>query len=408
MTVSQQNVPKKFDVIVIGGGFVGGFMAVAAANRGFRVLILEARQPRQLDHTDDVRTSAIAWGTSRLLAAMGVWDDKLSQYAEPINDITITDAGSSADLHFAANDLPGEQPMGYIIDNFRMHEALARALTQLPHVTWKHGVTVKTWDAQEHAVAVTACEGENTETFWADIVVGADGRQAWSRQHAQISTLEFAYQQKALVCRVAHEHHHQGLAHEHFMAAGPVALLPMQGQCSTLVWSTHPAAAEHLAACPEDVFDGALNAMAARFNTIRGRMRVDGPRQCYPLRAVMLERIVAERFVVIGDAAHTMHPVAGQGLNLGIRDVAELVEALSNARDTGHDIGSQMVLKQYQRQRRPDHVALVGMTHGLVRIFSQPSPYLAQARGLGIRLVGALPPLRRLLMRRAMGIARQR
>ena len=236
----------------------------------------------------------------------------------------------------------------------------------------------------------------------ARLVAAADGRESPLRRAAGIRTVEWRYPQTGIVTTVRHQRPHNGIAVEHFMRAGPFAILPMTGNRSSIVWTERAELAPRLVALSDAAFSAEL---AARFGDFLGTVEPIGPRWTYPLTLLLAERYVATRLALVGEAAHTIHPIAGQGLNLGIRDVAALAELVIDARRLGLDIGDESVLLRYQQWRRFDALALVAVTDGLNRLFSNSLPPVQLARDVGLAAVNRFPPLKRLLMRDAMGIA---
>jgi 2-octaprenyl-6-methoxyphenol hydroxylase len=236
----------------------------------------------------------------------------------------------------------------------------------------------------------------------ARLVAAADGRESPLRRAAGIQTVEWRYPQTGIVTTVRHQRPHNGIAVEHFMRAGPFAILPMTENRSSIVWTERGELAPRLVALSDAAFAAEL---AARFGDFLGPVEPLGPRWTYPLTLLLAERYVATRLALVGEAAHTIHPIAGQGLNLGIRDVAALAELVIDARRLGLDIGNETVLLRYQQWRRFDALALAAVTDGLNRLFSNSLPPVQLARDIGLAAVNRLPPLKRLLMRDAMGIA---
>jgi 2-octaprenyl-6-methoxyphenol hydroxylase len=231
-------------------------------------------------------------------------------------------------------------------------------------------------------------------------VAAADGKDSPLRQAAGIRTVEWRYRQVGIVTTVAHERPHAGIAIEHFLPAGPFAILPMTGNRSSIVWTEDAALAPQLIALPDPDFAAELR---ARFGDFLGAIAPVGPRWSYPLSLMQAERYTARRLALVGEAAHVIHPIAGQGLNVGIRDIAALAEAIIDARRLGLDIGDDIVLERYQRWRRLDAVLLAGVTDGLNRLFSNAIAPVKLARDLGLAAVNRMPPLKRLLMSHAMG-----
>jgi 2-octaprenyl-6-methoxyphenol hydroxylase len=257
--------------------------------------------------------------------------------------------------------------------------------------------TVGIVTAEDNGTVATLADGARIH---ARLIAAADGKDSPLRQAAGIRTVEWRYKQTGIVTTVAHERPHAGIAIEHFLPAGPFAILPMTGNRSSIVWTENAALAPHLVALPDAEFAVELH---ARFGDFLGAIEPVGPRWAYPLSLMQAERYIAQRLALVGEAAHVIHPIAGQGLNVGIRDVAALAEAIIDARRLGLDIGDDSVLERYQRWRRLDAVLLTGVTDGLNRLFSNTIAPVKLVRDLGLAAVNRMPPLKRLLMQHAMG-----
>ena len=245
---------------------------------------------------------------------------------------------------------------------------------------------------------VTLSTGDKLATR---LIIGADGRGSETAQRAGIKRMSWGYGQTALVAAIAHEKPHEGIAHQFFMPAGPLAILPLPGNRSSIVWSERTADADRIAALPEDYF---LDHLRPRFGDFRGEISLAGARYRYPLGLSLAEHFVADRVALIGDAAHGIHPIAGQGLNLGFRDVAALAQVLAEARRRGEDIGAPQVLARYQSWRRFDTAALAMATDGFNRLFSNDNPLLRAVRDLGMGAINAAPGLKRRFIREAAGL----
>ena len=417
------------DIAVIGGGLAGMTLAIACAAHGISVTLVEAEAlPDMTDQRYDGRSSAIAYGSQQVLQAIGVWP-ALKDQAQPIQDIRVTDgSGFQRDarraggispyfVHYNHRDLPLEQsigigaaaqpPFGYIVENRASRIALIKHLQTLSNVTHLAPVTATALDLKPDGATVTLSDGGTIATR---LVIAADGRRSALRGYAGISSNEFDYHQTAIVCTVTHEVDHQGVAHEHFLPAGPFAMLPMtdtvdeDGQRlhrSSIVWTEDPRLVKMLLALDDDTFGAEIE---RRFGLSLGRVRPLGPRFAFPLKLLVAERYLADRLVLVGDAAHGIHPIAGQGFNLGIRDVAALAEVLVDAKRLGQDLGSPLVLEGYARWRRFDNLMLAGVTDGLTRLFSNDIAPVRLIRDLGFALFNKLPPVKRLAMRHAMGL----
>jgi 2-octaprenyl-6-methoxyphenol hydroxylase len=415
------------DVLIAGGGMVGQTLAIALGGAGMAVAVIDRVDPAtQLDTGFDGRVSAIAAGSRHVLEALGIWP-YLAAEAEPILDIRVTEANSSLFIHFDHADLAHDglrhslwrrarlgdadevpaQPFGHIIENRVIRAGLMRRLADVPNVTAIAPAELAEVTNEPARALATLKDGRRIA---ATLVVGAEGRESLLRQSRGIAVTRWSYGQTAIVCTVAHERPHGGVAHERFFPVGPFAILPMtdgrdeRGAAqhrSSLVWVERSATVPAMLALGQADFDAEI---ARRFGDFLGKVHAIGPRWSYPLGLSHAERYVDERLVLIGDAAHAIHPLAGQGLNLGIRDVAALAEVLVDARRLGLDIGFGEVLARYERWRRTDNVVLAAVTDGLNRLFSNSFAPLALARDLGLAAVNRVPPLKRFFMRHAMGL----
>jgi 2-octaprenyl-6-methoxyphenol hydroxylase len=392
------------DVLIAGGGFAGLTLAVAlrqALGSSFAVVV--ADPTLGASHAGDERASAIVAAARRLFETIGVWQT-VADGAQPILDMVVTDsrlddAVRPVFLTFAGEVEPGE-PFAHMIDNRELVAALeakARAV----------GVELRAAAVSEFArplsgeghVGVRLSDGGEIATR---LLVAADGARSTIRTAASIATHGWNYDQSAIVVNVEHERDHEGRAEEHFLPAGPFAILPLKGRRSSIVWTEQSREAERIVALPDDAFHAELE---QRFKLHLGAIKVVGARRVHPLGFFVARSFIADRIALVGDAAHVIHPIAGQGLNMGLKDVAALAEVLVDAARLGLDFGSAGVLEQYQRWRRFDTVTMGLATDGLNRLFSNQSSPLRAARDIGLGMVQRLPGLKRLLIREAAGLA---
>ncbi len=390
------------DVAIVGGGMVGLTAALALGGAGVRVVVVDRAPPGALtDEAYDGRASAIAAGSRRILAGVGVWD-AIAPDAAPIADIRVSDGPSRLFLHYDHREV-GDEPMGHIVENTAIRRALIPAAQAAEAVTLLSPVGVAGVAARDGRIEAALEDGR---TVAASLLIGADGKGSWVRRQAGIGAARWDYPQTGIVCTMAHERPHRGVAHERFLPAGPFAVLPMTdhpeiGHRSSIVWTERRALVPAMLALSDADFSAEL---ARRFGPHYGAVRVVGGRWSYPLALLHAERYVGPRLALIGDAAHAIHPIAGQGLNLGLRDVAALAEAVVDAHRLGLDIGAPEILARYQRWRRFDNTVLMVATDGLNRLFSNDLPPVRLARDLGLAAVDRLPPLKRLFVRHAMGL----
>ena len=390
--------PDRCDVAIVGGGMAGMTLALALGQAGFRVVTID-RTPETTRTADahDGRASAIALGSKRVFAGLGVWD-RLASDAGPILDIRVSDGPSRLFLHYDHREVSDES-LGYIVENRHLRRALTAALDHCPLVT-RRAPCGLTGLARDGAAAHLALDDGGT--LEAALAIGADGRESAVRASAGIAITAWRYPQTAIVCTVRHARPHRGVAHERFLGAGPFALLPLKDpNRASIVWTERAERAGAMMALDDAAFS---REMMRRFGDSLGEIAIEGARWTWPLGLHHAERYVDARLALVGDAAHGIHPIAGQGLNLGLRDVAALAEVLVDARRLGLDIGSEAVLMRYQRWRRTDNVALLIATDTLNRLFSTDLAPVKLARDLGLAAVNRLPPLKQLFMRHAMGL----
>jgi 2-octaprenyl-6-methoxyphenol hydroxylase len=385
------------ELLVAGGGLNGLLLGIACADAGLAVAVVDRQDPAtMLGEAFDGRASAIAYGSKLVLEGVELWP-QIAAEAEPILEIRVADDASPLFLHYDHRELGDHTPLGYIVENRVLRRALIERTRALSSFKLLAPQTVEKVTRDEGTVIATLGDGAQLQ---ARLVAAADGKDSPLRKAAGIRTVEWRYRQTGIVTTVAHEFPHAGIAIEHFLPAGPFAILPMTGNRSSLVWTEDAALAPRLVKLPDAAFSAELR---ARFGDFLGAVEPVGPRWAYPLSLMQAERYIARRLALVGEAAHVIHPIAGQGLNVGIRDVAALAESIIDARRLGLDIGDDSVLERYQRWRRLDAVLLAGVTDGLNRLFSNTIQPVKLARDLGLAAVNRMPPLKRLLMQHAMG-----
>ena len=396
------------DVIIAGAGLAGASFALAAAQGGLRVVVIDP-QPfsAQLAPTFDGRSTAIAWSTFRMLETLGL-GEALRPHACRMDHILVTDGRrpgaaskppSSAWLQFDADEIGdgnGGEPLGYMVENRRIRVALAEAVGR-SEVEVRAPARVRSVEAGPGAATVTLDDGA---VLTAPIVVGAEGRGSTVRRAAGIGTTGWTYDQSGVVATVRLGRDHGNVAHEYFLPGGPFAILPLTDQRASLVWTEPTRRAEALRSASDPAFQAHL---MRRFGDFLDGATPEGPRFVYPLSLELAERLTAPRVALIGDAAHGVHPVAGQGLNMGLKDAAALAEVLIEAMRLGEDIGSEIVLDRYARWRRFDNTVLAAGFDAFVRLFSNDIAPVRLARGLGMAAVNRIGPLRRAFMREAGG-----
>jgi 2-octaprenyl-6-methoxyphenol hydroxylase len=385
------------DVLIVGGGLSGLTSALAIAKCGFEV-VLSDREPedvmRQVNR--DGRTTAIAASGRAMLEALGIWE-ALAADAEPILDIRVSDGDSRHFLHYDHREV-GDVPMGHIVENALLKKALFAAVKAHARISYSPSAAITGIDTTQGHISADLANGRRER---ARLLVGADGRASKIRQLAGIRVTRLDYRQISLVFTVKHSRPHNGVAHERFLPGGPLAFLPMSENRSSVVWTEKSDTAKSLLTLSDIDLAAALS---ARFDDCLGTLSIIGKRWSFPLSLVNAERQTAPRLVLVGDAAHGIHPIAGQGFNLGLRDIAALADELTGAARLGLDIGGPEVLRRYQTARRSDTMALVLATDGLNRLFSNDFGPLRALRAGGLGMVNRVPPLKRLFMRHAMGV----
>src|SRR6266487_3426738 len=393
-------MPAQRSIVIGGGAFAGLALALGLRQGlGADIPIIVADPALAARPSRDPRATAIVAACRRLFEALGAWD-QVAALTQPILDMVVTDsrlqdATRPVFLTFAGDVEPGE-PFAHMIENRHLIDALVkRAETEGVDL---RATSVTTFDSRSDGVDVTLADGRVVE---ASLLVAADGARSKLRERADIATYGWDYDQSGIVVTVGHERDHGGRAEEHFLPAGPFAILPLTGKRSSLVWTEKRDQAARIVALSEDEFHRELE---QRFGLHLGEIKaLDRPR-AFPLGYFVARSFIGERLALVGDAAHVIHPIAGQGLNMGLKDVAALAEVIVDAVRLGLDPGSPAVLERYQRWRRFDTMAMGIATDGLNRLFSNRSDALRLVRDVGLGLVDRLPGLKRLFIREAAGL----
>lgn len=413
-TVADPAVPPSRvlapDVLIAGGGLAGATLALALKQAGLTPLVVDPQPPAEtLAPTFDGRSTAVAFSTFRMLKALGM-GEALTPHACRMDRILVTDGRrpgaasappSPAFLRFDADEIADRtdgEPLGYLIENRRIRLAQAGAMARAG-VDLRAPARLVELNLERDGVTARLDDGTAVR---APLVVAADGRGSTVRAAAGINTVGWGYGQSGVVATVRLEHDHGNVAHEYFLPDGPFAILPLTDRRASLVWTESTRRAEALKAASDAAF---LSHLRRRFGEFLGQVTVEGPRFVYPLSLELAEALTGPRAALVGDAAHGVHPVAGQGLNMGLKDVAALTEVLVEAARRGEDIGSSAVLDRYARWRRFDNVALAAGFDGFVRLFSNDLPPVRLARDLGMAVVNRVAPLRRAFMQEAGGAA---
>ncbi len=393
---------RSTDILVVGGGLNGPALALALAQAGFPVTVIDAlAEDTRKDAGFDGRAYALALASQRLLSAIGVWE-AVADEAQPMLEIKVSDgrAGEGPSpffLHFDHGEIE-EGPMGYMVEDRHLRRAFLDAMDASPLITQVNGSRVVGQHGTPGGVSVDLDNGDRLDGA---LLVGCDGRLSGTASRAGIRRTGWDYGQTALVCAISHEMPHEGIAHQFFMPPGPLAILPLTGNRSSIVWSERTAEALRINALDDA---GYLEMLRPRFGDFLGEIGLAGARFTYPLGLSLANSFIGERLALVGDAAHGVHPIAGQGLNAGLRDVAALAEVLADASRRGEDMGGRQVLERYQQWRRFDTATLALATDAFNRLFSNDNPLLRLGRDIGMGLVNAAPALRRTFIREAAGL----
>ncbi|WP_197021538.1 UbiH/UbiF/VisC/COQ6 family ubiquinone biosynthesis hydroxylase [Sulfitobacter mediterraneus] len=391
------------DIAIVGGGLNGPALALALAQIGLKVTVIDALDLKLRKNAKfDGRSYSLAHASMRLMQGLGVWP-QIADDAQPMLEIKVTDgrAGEGPSpfvMQFDHAEIE-EGPMGYMVEDRHLRRALLDAVKSKFGITQINGTRVVGQDVDANGITITLDSGK---ALRARLVIGADGRSSGTCERAGIKRVVQGYGQTALVCAIDHELPHGGVAHQFFMPPGPLAILPLKGNRSSIVWSETTQNAARIHALPDADY---IDVLRPRFGSFLGQISLAGARFTYPLGLSLAHEMIAPRVALVGDAAHGMHPIAGQGLNAGLRDVAALAEVIADAQQRGEDIGSDAALARYQEWRRFDNTSLALATDSFNKLFSNDNPLLRAARDLGMAAVNALPGLRRGFIREAAGLS---
>ncbi len=390
---------RQSDIVVVGAGMVGAAFACAASQEGFNVTLLDVHQPdfSCLASETDIRVSALTRASQKVLESVGAWQRMPSDRVSAYQDMHVWDAVGEGVIHFDSADL-GEPDLGHIVENGIILQALHNIIQADTNINFVAPVKIETITYKVSNVEVR-CEGE--QLFAANLLVGADGARSRVRELAGIETRGWAYDQTGVVATVTTEQSHQSTAWQRFMPTGPLAFLPLADGRSSIVWSTSPQQAEELLSLDDEAF---CDAVTMAFDSTLGKVMATSERAAFPLRMQHVNNYVQPRLALIGDAAHTIHPLAGQGVNLGFADAASLAEVISDARLDNKDIGELAVLRRYERWRKGQNVSMMTSMDGFKRLFSNNNAVLGTLRSVGLNLTNNITPLKNSIMRQAMGL----
>lgn len=386
------------DIVILGSGLVGSVTAMLLKQSGLRVCIIEKASLGNTQPPVDGRTTAISYGSMDILKRAGVWE-KLENHIHPIHEIRVFEAETPYTLNFLEADkrhIPHEGPLGFMIDNGILRNVLQQTLQSTDNISVLDSREVVSFTKTQSAQELTLSTGEVLST---KLIISCEGRNAPSRDHFGITVKSFEYNQTALVGTLTHTQPHNGVAFEIFHPQGPLAFLPLPdkgGQCqSALVWSSKKTLRE----VSDEVILPELNDIFPHL----GQISLLKGKQFYPLKGQRVSSIIGDRYVLIGDAAHVLHPVAGQGVNLGWRDADQIVHEVLNTHHVGGDIGGEMLLTRYGKKRMKDQHKLFFVSDSMIRLFGIDHPFVKMVRSYGLGLVNRIPFLKRFLMKQAMG-----
>jgi 2-octaprenyl-6-methoxyphenol hydroxylase len=400
-------MPLKFDVIVVGAALNGIAAALAIGGtqirRPLEVLVLDSKNPETFASTAfDGRATAVSATARKMFEALGVWQ-AIAPSAQAMNEIIVTDGRAHAEarpvlLHFDESDMPGG-PSAHMVENRHLNDCLLQSAKAAPHITLATGKAVTSFGFGPGLARVQLADGAH---YNASLIIAADGRKSPARAAAGITMHGWDYDQIAIVTTVAHDLPHHGRAEEHFTPSGPFAILPLPGNRSSLVWTEGKADGERILSLPDGDF---LRELTSRFGEHLGSVRIAGGRHGYPLSVFVAQEFAGPRLALVGDAAHVLHPLAGLGFNLGLRDVAALAECVHDATALGLDPGSDAVLQRYTRWRRFDTVLTAAVVDGLNRLFGNDNALLRLLRDAGLAMVNQIPALKSGFVSEAAGQA---
>ncbi|MCR4303821.1 MAG: UbiH/UbiF/VisC/COQ6 family ubiquinone biosynthesis hydroxylase [Gallionella sp.] len=390
---------SNYDVVIVGGGMVGAALACALGNSPLKVALLDrAPAPPSTDKEYDLRVSAITLASRALFENLGVWQGMERRRVAPVREMQVWSGEGSGSIHFNAAEI-GEAALSWVIENNVIQTVLIERLHQFTNVHYLCPVEITDITLADNGAVVTLKDGRSLN---AKLLVGADGADSGVRHAAGIETQSLNLNQKGIVATVTTEKPHEATARQRFLATGPLAFLPLgEARSCSIVWSADTARADQLLALDDPAFMAELQ---QSFGDSLGKIQTISPRAAFPLALSHAKAYTAPHLALVGDAAHTVHPLAGQGVNLGFLDAATLAEVLLDAAAKQKDIGAHEVLRRYERWRKGDNLAMISITGGFKYLFGNDLPVVSQLRNLGLDLTNAATPIKNLIMRRASGL----
>lgn len=382
------------DVIIIGNGVTGGTLACALAQTGLKVVVVDQQDP-QRPLPSDGRSFALSRSSHTLFSTLGIWQDL--HEVTPITTIHTSDGVLPQWVDYTEDDVKGG-PLGYVVDSSLLKSKVLEHVLSYQNITLHAPTSVVRLERTSYHSLVETSQGM---LLRAPLCIASDGRSSTIREWANIPLIKWDYDQTAIVCNMAHTLPHNNQAFEHFLPSGPLAFIPRPGNTSGLVWSIKKDKAPCLLSLSPEDFAQEVQAL---FGSSLGELTLTSERLSYPLSVCLPKRFIDTRLALLGDAAHTFHPVAGQGLNVGLRDVATLAELIIEATSLGLDLGSSHMLERYHKRRRTDVLSMTFLTDGLIRAFSTQSRFMARTRSFGFGAVKTITPLKNFMIRHAMGV----
>jgi len=390
---------QQFDIVTSAGGTVGLLLANALAPRDLSIAIIESSKasPGWNKEEFDMRVSAITRASQKILTTLGIWQDMAAMRISPFREMHVWDSTGDGVIHFDSADI-GQDCLGHIIENSVIQLTLHQHLKTFDNIYWFQPATPSALHIDSEQVSLTL---DDEALITAKLLVGADGGQSWVRKQAGITVRSTNYKQHAVVATVKTQLYHQETAWQRFMPTGPLAFLPLTDGYSSIVWSTTPEHADDLISMSDDDFRQTL---AEGFDFKLGEILETSARAKFPLHAQHAQHYVRERLVLIGDAAHTIHPLAGQGVNLGFADAATLAEVLVDALKAKQDFGKLKILRRYERWRKGDNLAMLSAMTGFKNLFGNNNSVLKALRNTGLNITNNFSPVKNIIIRHAMGL----
>ncbi|MCK5698064.1 MAG: UbiH/UbiF/VisC/COQ6 family ubiquinone biosynthesis hydroxylase [Gammaproteobacteria bacterium] len=392
-------VTHHYDLIIVGAGMVGATLACALGNSTLKIAVVEAYQSdfNWQEGSHDIRVSALTHASQHIFENLGVWSSMKKEGISAYNKMHVWDASGQGQIHFDSVDV-GQENLGHIIENRVIQKVVQTKLADFDNIDLLMPVQLQSIQYHDEGVEVMTQEGQ---LLSAKLIVGADGANSWVRKQAKIGLNTWSYQQVAVVCNVKTSESHQETCWQQFMPEGPLAFLPLFDGQSSIVWSTTEEKSQALLNMDKKSFNEELQMI---FGSTLGRIELSSERGAFPLRLRHAKHYVQEHLALIGDAAHTVHPLAGQGVNLGLLDAMALAEEILKAHNKHRSIGSLSTLRRYERRRKGDNIAMLAAMDAFKHLFSNDISPLKFLRNFGLNSVDQLKPLKNIMIKRAMGL----